>query len=319
MDKVFELQVDTKIFIAGHHGLVGSAIWRALYSRGCTNLLGFRSAEFDLRDQAAVERLFARYTPEVVFLAAAKVGGIIANNTYPADFISDNLRIQVNVIDTARVFGVKRLVFLGSSCVYPKFAPQPISESALLTGVLESTNDAYAIAKIAGVIQVQANRRQHGVSFISVMPTNLYGPHDNFDLQNSHVLPALMRRFHEARRDGQPQVNIWGTGTPRREFLHVDDLANALLMLLEYYDDLEPINVGVGEDISIAELADLVKIIVNYTGELIFDANKPDGTPRKLLNVDKLFNMQWRPKVSLDKGIQSVYQWYQAFDKSRSV
>jgi GDP-L-fucose synthase len=310
MDKVFTLQPNTKVYVAGHYGLVGSAIWRSLEQRGFQNLLGYRSKELDLRDPVAVRQMFAAQRPEVVFLAAAKVGGILANNTYPADFISDNLRIQVNVIDAAREFGVTRLVFLGSSCIYPKFATQPIAESSLLTGTLEPTNDAYAIAKIAGILQVQANRRQYGVSFVSAMPTNLYGPNDNFDPQHSHVLPALIRRFHEAKLNKSPSVTIWGTGTPRREFLHVDDLASAALMLLEQYDHADPINVGVGEDISIKELAQLVADVVGYEGTLEFDTTKPDGTPRKLLDVSRLFALEWRPQIQLRDGISSVYNWY---------
>ena len=301
---------DAKIFVAGHNGLVGSAIWRALTSKGYVNLLGRRSSQLDLRDSNAVELFFANQRPDYVFLAAAKVGGIQANSRYPADFISDNLRIQVNVIDSARRNDTKKLLFLGSSCIYPKFADQPIKESSLLTGLLEPTNDAYAIAKIAGVMQIQANRRQYGVPFISAMPTNLYGPGDNFDLENSHVLPALIRKFHAAKVSGDPQVVVWGTGTPLREFLHVDDLADATLLLMECYDDPNPINVGVGEDLTILELAQLISRIVGYSGRLIFDSNKSDGTPRKLLDTTRIGVLGWRPKISLTKGIESTYDWY---------
>ena len=301
---------DAKIFVAGHNGLVGSAIWRALTSKGYVNLVGRRSSQLDLRDSNAVELFFANQRPDYVFLAAAKVGGIQANSRYPADFISDNLRIQVNVIDSARRNDTKKLLFLGSSCIYPKFADQPIKESSLLTGLLEPTNDAYAIAKIAGVMQIQANRRQYGVPFISAMPTNLYGPGDNFDLENSHVLPALIRKFHAAKVSRDPQVVVWGTGTPLREFLHVDDLADATLLLMECYDDPNPINVGVGEDLTILELAQLISHIVGYSGRLIFDSSKSDGTPRKLLDTTRIGVLGWRPKISLAEGIENTYDWY---------
>lgn len=310
MAEAHPIPLNAKIFVAGHHGLVGSAIWRALEARGYTKLIGKRSAQLDLRDSRAVETFFAEERPEYVFLAAAKVGGIQANNTYPAEFISDNLRIQVNVIDSARRYGAAKLLFLGSSCIYPKFAPQPIQESSLLTGLLEPTNDSYAIAKIAGVMQVQANRRQYGVPFISAMPTNLYGPGDNFDLQNSHVLPALMRKIYEAKSSNAPQVTIWGTGTPLREFLHVDDLAAASIMLMERYDDPAPINVGIGEDISILELARLIARVVGYDDELVFDTSKPDGTPRKLLDVSRINALGWNAKIGLLDGLQSTYKWY---------
>ncbi len=310
MTEAHPMPLEAKIFVAGHHGLVGSAIWRALEARGHTNLIGKRSAQLDLRDSRAVETFFGKERPEYVFLAAAKVGGIQANNTYPAEFISDNLRIQVNVIDAARRYGAAKLLFLGSSCIYPKYAPQPIQESALLTGLLEPTNDSYAIAKIAGVMQVQANRRQYGVPFISAMPTNLYGPGDNFDLQNSHVLPALMRKIHEAKTTEAPQVTIWGTGTPLREFLHVDDLAAASIMLMERYDDPAPINVGVGEDISILELARLIARAVGYTGKFVFDASKPDGTMRKVLDISRVKQLGWRPNISLFEGIVNTYSGY---------
>jgi len=299
-----------KVYIAGHRGLVGSAIWRHLQDEGFTSLVGASSAEVDLRDRAATSAFFERERPEVVIDAAARVGGILANSTYPADFLSDNLRIQVNLMDAANDTGVDRLLFLGSSCIYPKFAEQPIKESSLLTGVLEPTNDAYAIAKIAGILQVQANRRQHGRHWISAMPTNLYGPYDNFDPQSSHVLPALIRRFHEAARSGASEVVLWGSGTPRREFLHVDDLAAASLFLLERYDSPETINVGVGQDVTIRELAELVADVVGYDGEVIQDISKPDGTPRKLLDVSKVNNLGWKATVPLRTGIAATYQWF---------
>jgi GDP-L-fucose synthase len=297
-------------FVAGHRGLVGGAVLRHFERQGFTRLVTRASSELDLRDPAAVEAFFSSERPATVVMAAAKVGGILANNTYPADFISDNLRMQVNVLDAAARHGATKLLFLGSSCIYPKFAPQPIREDSLLTGALEPTNDAYAIAKIAGVLQVQALRRQHGLHYISAMPTNLYGPGDNFHPQNSHVLPALIRRFHEAKLAGAPSVTVWGTGTPRREFLHVDDLARACLFLLENYDEPEPINVGVGEDLSIRELAELVAGVVGYEGSIEFDTTKPDGTPRKLLDVSKLYDLGWRPEIDLRKGLAATYTWY---------
>jgi GDP-L-fucose synthase len=300
----------TKVYIAGHRGLVGSAIWRHLQQQGFTSLIGATSAEVDLRDREATAAFFGRERPDVVIDAAARVGGILANSTYPADFLSDNLRIQVNVMDAAKATGVDRLLFLGSSCIYPKFAEQPIKESSLLTGPLEPTNDAYAIAKIAGILQVQANRRQHGRHWISAMPTNLYGPNDNFDPQSSHVLPALIRRFHEAKDAGAGEVVLWGTGTPRREFLHVDDLAAASLFLLENYDSGETINVGVGQDVTIRELAEIVADVVGYDGDLIQDTSKPDGTPRKLLDVSKINGLGWKATVPLREGIATTYQWF---------
>jgi GDP-L-fucose synthase len=306
------MPLEAKIYVAGHHGLVGSAIWRALEARGYKNLIGRRSSELDLRDPSAVDVFFAQQRPEYVFLAAAKVGGIQANNTYPAEFISDNLRIQVNVIDAARRYAATKLLFLGSSCIYPKFAPQPIQESSLLTGLLEPTNDSYAIAKIAGVLQIQANRRQYGVPFISAMPTNLYGPGDNFDLQTSHVVPALIRKFHEAKIRNKPTVTIWGTGTPLREFLHVDDLAEASIFLMEQYDDPSPINVGVGEDLQIRELAQTIANIVGYVGKLMFDTTKPDGTPRKLLDISRISALGWSAKISLQEGLEQTYSQYSA-------
>jgi GDP-L-fucose synthase len=297
-------------YVAGHRGLVGSAVWRHLSARGHTSLIGRTSTELDLRETAEVDRFFAEQRPTYVVLAAAKVGGILANSTYPADFLSDNLQIQLNVLNAAQRSGVERLLFLGSSCIYPKLAPQPISEDSLLTGPLEPTNDAYAIAKIAGVLHVQALRRQHGASFISAMPTNLYGPGDNFDLNSSHVLPALIRRFHEATAEGRDEIVIWGTGSPRREFLHVDDLARACLVLLERYDSGDPINIGTGKDVSIRDLAALIADVVGYTGRLTFDPSRPDGTPRKLLDVDRVNALGWRAEIGLREGIASTYDWY---------
>lgn len=299
-----------RIFVAGHRGLVGSAIVRELQRLGYRNLLLRSSAELDLRNQAAVEHLLSTERPEYVFLAAAKVGGIHANNTYPADFLRDNLQIQTNVIDSAWRAGTKKLCFLGSSCIYPKLAPQPMPESALLTGPLEPTNEWYAIAKIAGIKMCQAYRRQHGFNAISLMPTNLYGPGDNFDLQNSHVLPALIRRFHEARVRGDPEVVVWGTGAPRREFLHVDDLANAAVFLMRTFDGEEPVNVGCGSDVTIRELAELVAGEVGFGGRLSFDRSKPDGTPRKLLDVSRATALGWVPRIQLRDGISRTYRWF---------
>jgi GDP-L-fucose synthase len=281
-----------------------------MLAQGFTALVGATSSEVDLRDREATSALFRRERPEVVIDAAARVGGILANSTYPADFLSDNLRIQLNVMDAAKDAGVERLLFLGSSCIYPKFAEQPIKESSLLTGPLEPTNDAYAIAKIAGILQVQANRRQHGRHWISAMPTNLYGPNDNFDLQTSHVMPALIRRVHEAKEGGAREVLLWGTGTPRREFLHVDDLAAASLFLLEHYDAPETINVGVGEDVTIRELAEIVADVVGYDGELVQDPSKPDGPPRKLLDVSRINDLGWKATVPLREGIGTTYKWF---------
>lgn len=306
------LSKDVRIYIAGHRGLVGGAIWRYLESEGFTNLIGATSSELDLRDRQATFDFFKKNKPEVVIDAAAKVGGIHANNTFPADFLSDNLLIQVNIMDAANAVGVEQLLFLGSSCIYPKFAEQPIKEDSLLTGELEPTNDAYAIAKIAGIMQVQASRRQFGKRWISAMPTNLYGPGDNFHPENSHVLPAMLRRFHEAKENNLPEVVIWGTGSPRREFLFVDDLAHACLFLLENYDSPETINVGVGEDISIRELAELVAKTVGYEGKILQDVSKPDGTPRKLLDVTRLTNLGWKAETSLEIGIATTYKWFLA-------
>jgi GDP-L-fucose synthase len=298
------------VYVAGHRGLVGSAIWRRLEADGFSQLIGAGSAELDLRDRAATFAFLAEHRPAVVIDAAARVGGILANRDHPTEFLSDNLRIQVNLMDAALEVRTPRLLFLGSSCIYPKYAEQPIRESSLLTGELEPTNDAYAIAKIAGIMQVQAVRRQYGLSWISAMPTNLYGPNDNFDLTSSHVLPALIRRFHDAKQAGAPEVVLWGTGTPRREFLHVDDLADACLHLLENYDQPEPINVGVGEDVTIRELAELVARVVGYTGAISNDLTKPDGTPRKLLDVSRLRALGWKPAIDLEPGVTSTYAWY---------
>ncbi len=301
---------ESKIFVAGHRGLVGSAILRKLQAEGYTNLVTRTRAELDLRDQAAVNRFFEEERPEYVFLAAAKVGGILANSTYPADFIRDNLQIQTNVIDAAYRTGVKKLLFLGSSCIYPKYAPQPMKEEYLLTGPLEPTNEWYAVAKIAGIKMAQAYRRQYGFNAISLMPTNLYGPGDNFDLETSHVIPALIRKFHEAKVEGKPHVVVWGTGKPRREFLHVDDLADAALFLMKNNDNEEIINVGVGEDVSIRELAELIQDVVGFKGEIVFDTTKPDGTPRKLLDVSRLQALGWKARIPLREGLASTYRWY---------
>lgn len=296
--------------MAGHKGLAGGAVLRNLESRGFTNVIGRSSSELDLRHREAVMSFFETEKPHAVIDAAARVGGIQANNTYPAEFLSDNLQIQVNLMDAANKVNVERLIFLGSSCIYPKFAEQPIREDSLLTGALEPTNDAYAIAKIAGIMQVQASRRQYGRTWISAMPTNLYGPGDNFHPENSHVLPALMRRIHEAKVNGIPEVMIWGSGKPRREFLHVDDLASAVVFLLENYDSSETINVGFGSDVSIRELAETIAKTVGYSGELKQDTTKPDGTPQKLLDVSRLTELGWKAKITLEDGIQETYDWY---------
>jgi GDP-L-fucose synthase len=298
-----------RVYVAGHRGLVGSAVWRHLHAQGFTDLVGASSSDLDLRDDRAVDAFFSVHRPEVVVLAAARVGGILANASLPAEFLGDNLRIQVNVLEAAHRVGVRRLLFLGSSCIYPKFATQPIAERALLTGILEPTNDAYAIAKIAGILHVQAMRRQHGHAWISAMPTNLYGPGDSFDLSASHVLPAMIRKFSEAKGGGGP-VTLWGTGSPRREFLHVDDLAAACLFLLENYDGDEHVHVGTGTDVSIAELARLVADVVGYDGAITWDATKPDGTPRKLLDVSKLTGLGWRARIGLREGLESTYAWF---------
>lgn len=301
---------DARIFVAGHRGLVGSAVVRRLRREGFDNLILRTRSELDLRDSAAVRRFLATERVEHVFLAAAKVGGIRANDAYPADFLRDNLEIQTSVIDAAWRHGVRKLLFLGSSCIYPKMAPQPIREDALLTGMLESTNEWYAIAKIAGLKMCQAYRRQHGFDAISAMPTNLYGPGDNFSLLDSHVLPALIRRFHEAKEANTAEVVIWGSGTPRREFLHVDDLADALLFLMLNYSDEQHVNVGWGEDLTIQDLAGMVARVVGYKGRLSYDTTKPDGTPRKLLDVGRLKGLGWRPKIDLETGIRETYAWF---------
>lgn len=300
----------SKIYIAGHRGLVGSSILRLLEKEGYKNIIVKTHKELDLTRQADVEDFFKKERPEYVFLSAAKVGGILANSTYPAEFIYQNLAIAINVIHASYLYGVKKLLFLGSSCIYPKLCPQPIKEEYLLSGYLEKTNEAYAIAKIAGLEMTKFYREQYGCDFISAMPTNLYGPNDNFDLKNSHVIPALIRKFHEAKVNNKPQVEIWGTGTPRREFLYIDDLASALLFLMENYSDSTHINVGTGEDISIAELAEFVKKITGYKGEIVYDSSKPDGTPRKLLDVSRIKNMGWQPKYSLEEGLRLTYEWF---------
>ena len=305
-----EMNKDSRIYVAGHRGLVGSAVLRRLRAEGYTRLLTRTRVQLDLTSQAAVERFFKREQPEYVFLCAAKVGGILANASRPADFIRDNLLIQTLALDAALRHGVRKLVFLGSSCVYPKFAPQPIREESLLTAALEPTNEWYAVAKIAGIKMAQAFRRQHGFNAISLMPTNIYGPGDNFDLESAHVVPALMRKFHEAAASSAPAVTVWGTGAPRREFLHVDDLADACLFLMLHYDGEEIINVGAGEDVSIGELAGLFREIVAYRGEILYDLSKPDGTPRKLLDVSRLRAVGWSPKIPLRGGLEQTYAWF---------
>jgi len=306
----FPLDLDAPVYVAGHRGLVGSAIWRALEARGHTALIGASSGELDLRVRSDVFDFFADRRPRHVVLAAAKVGGILANDTYPVEFLNENLRIQSNVMDAALEHGVERLLFLGSSCIYPKLAPQPITEDALLTGHLEPTNDAYAIAKIAGIMNVQAVRKEYGRPWISAMPTNLYGPGDNFSPTGSHVLPALIRRYDEAVAQGLDSVTNWGTGTPRREFLHVDDMAAACLHLIEHYDGPQQVNVGTGQDTTIREIAELLAEIVGYQGATAWDTDKPDGTPQKLLDVSKLKNLGWQPTVSLREGLSHTVEWY---------
>lgn len=304
------MDAHSKVYIAGHRGLVGSAIYRRLKEEGYFNLITRTSNEVDLRNQLDVASFFSEEKPEYVFLAAAKVGGILANNTYPAEFIYDNLLIQSNIIHQSYVCGVKKLLFLGSSCIYPKFAPQPMQEEHLLTGELEPTNEPYAIAKIAGIKMCQSYNRQYKTNFISVMPTNLYGPGDNFDLENSHVLPALIRKFHEAKINSSEQVELWGTGTPKREFLYVDDLADACLFLMKYYEGSEIINIGTGKDLTIKELAAIISEVVGYKGKETWDLTKPDGTPRKLLDVNKLKSLGWSAKTSLKEGIEKTYSWF---------
>ena len=305
----------SKIYIAGHRGLVGSAIVRALKKQGYNNFILRTHSELDLLDQKSATDFFKKEKPEYVFLAAAKVGGIMANRTYPADFIYQNLQIQNNIIHHSYLNGVKKLLFLGSSCIYPKLCSQPIKEEYLLTGELEPTNEPYAIAKIAGIKMCPAYNKQYETDFISVMPTNLYGPNDNFDLENSHVLPALIRKFHEAKINNQNEIVVWGTGAPKREFLHVDDLADACIFLMNNYDNSEIINIGTDEDISIKELAEMIKEITGFTGEINWDASKPDGTPRKLLDVSKLHNLGWKHQINLPDGILSVYEWYQSVNQ----
>jgi GDP-L-fucose synthase len=304
---MIDMNKQGKIYLAGHKGLVGSAIYRKLMQLGYTNLLTRASDELDLRDQKKVEQFFTEEKPDYVFLAAAKVGGILANDTFPADFLYDNIMIEMNVMHSAYVHNVKKLLFLGSSCIYPKMAQQPIKEDSLLTGALEQTNEGYALAKIAGLRYCTYLRKQYGANFISAMPTNLYGPFDNYHLSHSHVLPALIRRIHEAKVENISQVEIWGTGKPRREFLHVEDLADACLFLMEQYNQADTINVGTGEDLSIADLAYLVKSIIGYQGMLVFDSDKPDGTPRKLLDVTKLHELGWKHSIDLSEGIKRTY------------
>lgn len=304
------MNLGAKIYVAGHRGLVGSAIVRNLEEKGYTNIICRTHKELDLTNQEAVRAFFEQERPEYVFLAAAKVGGIHANNTYPADFIYDNLMIQNNIIKAAHDFEVKKLLFLGSTCIYPKMAPQPIKEEYLLTGALEETNEAYAVAKIAGLEMCKFFKRQYGDNFISCMPTNLYGPNDNFDLKNSHVLPALIRKFHEAKINNSEVVEVWGTGTPLREFLYVDDMADACVFLMENYDGEQHVNIGTGEEVSIRELAETVKEVVGFEGELVFNTDMPDGTPRKLTTVDKLHGLGWKHKVSLNEGIKLAYDWF---------
>jgi len=306
---------EAKIYVAGHRGLVGSAIVRRLRAEGYDNLLTatskeLASKELDLREQSAVREFFERERPDYVFLAAARVGGILANSEFPADFIYQNLMIEANVIESARLSGVKKLLFLGSTCIYPKMAPQPLKEEYLLTGPLEPTNEWYAVAKIAGIKLCQAYQRQYGSQFISAMPTNLYGPGDNFDLESSHVMPALMRKFHEAKIVHAPTVMVWGSGKPLREFLHVDDCAGACLFLMEHYEDEGIVNIGIGKDISIADLTGLVGEVVGYKGEIVYDPSKPDGTPRKLVDASRINGLGWRAGISLEEGIRSTYQWF---------
>lgn len=304
------LDSDTPIYIAGHRGLAGGAIWRKFQQNGFTNLIGVTSSELDLRDRSAVFDFVNQNSPEVVIDAAAKVGGIHANNSFPADFLSENLQIQVNLMDASNSAKVNRFLFLGSSCIYPKFATQPLKEESLLTGELEPTNDAYAVAKIAGIMQVQASRRQYGNHWISAMPTNLYGPGDNFHPENSHVLPGLIHKFHIAKIQNLQRVQIWGSGKPLREFLFVDDLADACLFLLNHYDSPETINIGFGSEISIRDLARLIAEVVGFEGQILQDESKPDGTPRKLLDTSKMNSLGWAPKVSLHEGVHKTYEWY---------
>jgi len=314
-----KMNKNSKIYVAGHRGLVGSAITRALNALGYTNLILKTRQELDLLDAHAVSEFFAKEKPEYVFLAAAKVGGIMANKTQPAEFIYENLTVQNNVIHNAYLSGVKKLLFLGSSCIYPKLAPQPIKEEYLLTSELEPSNKAYAVAKIAGIITCQSYNAQYGTNFISVMPTNLYGPNDNFDLETSHVLPALIRKFHEAKMEMKKEVIVWGTGNAMREFLHVDDLANACIFLMNNYDDSKIINIGTGIDVTIKELTEAIKNVVGYEGNISWDTTKPDGTPRKLLNVDKLHNLGWRHTTELNDGLRMTYQWFKENYRDKKI
>lgn len=304
------MNLNSKIYVAGHRGLVGSAITRNLQANGYANLVLRTSEQLDLTKRDEVDAFFEEEQPEYVFLAAAKVGGIVANNDFPADFIRDNLMIQTNVIDAAHQNHVKKLLFLGSTCIYPKLAAQPMREDSLLTGELEPTNEAYAIAKIAGIKMCQAYNRQHGTNFISIMPTNLYGPNDNFDLNSSHVLPALIRKFHEAKLNNTPTVEVWGTGTPKREFLYSDDLADAAIYLMNTYDGSDLVNIGMGKDISIKELAEKIGETVGYRGKIVFNTSKPDGAPRKLVDVNRLTDLGWTAKISLDEGLEMAYTWF---------
>jgi GDP-L-fucose synthase len=303
---------DVSVYVAGHRGLVGSALWRALESAGVGKLIGWSSKELDLRDRDATFAAITEANPDIIIDAAAKVGGIMANSTFPVEFLRDNTLIQTNVMDAAHACDVERLLFLGSSCIYPRHATQPIRESSLMTGPLEPTNQAYAMAKISGIFYIEAHRTEYGRRWISAMPTNLYGPGDNFDLQSSHVLPAFIRRFHEAKVAGAPAVTVWGTGTPRREFLHVDDLAQACLVLLQHYDTHETINVGLGDDMPIRELAETVASVVGFEGTIEWDSSKPDGMPRKLLDTSRINELGWKPQISLRDGVASTYEWYLA-------
>ena len=303
---------DVSVYVAGHRGLVGSALWRALEAAGAGKLIGWSSSELDLRDRTATHDAITEAKPDIIIDAAAKVGGIMANTTFPVEFLRDNTLIQTNVMDAAHAADVERLLFLGSSCIYPRHATQPIRESSLMTGPLEPTNQAYAMAKISGIFYIEAHRTQYGRRWISAMPTNLYGPGDNFDLQSSHVLPAFIRRFHEAKVAGAPTVTVWGTGTPRREFLHVDDLAQACLVLLQHYDTHETINVGLGDDMPIRELAETVASVVGFEGTIEWDSSKPDGMPRKLLDTSRINELGWKPQISLRDGVASTYEWYLA-------
>ena len=306
----FLSDTSARVYVAGHRGMVGSAIVRALEAAGFQSILTRTSTELDLRDQAAVKDFFAETQPQYVFLAAARVGGILANDTYPADFLYDNLAIETNVIHAACRQRVKKLLFLGSTCIYPRLAPQPLQEDALLTGPLEPTNEWYAVAKIAGIKLCQAYRRQHGCDFISAMPTNLYGPGDNYDLEQSHVIPAMLRKMHDAKERASSRVSLWGTGTPLREFLHLDDLADALLFLMQHYSDEPHLNVGVGQDLSIRDLAELVREVVGFEGEIVFDPSKPDGTPRKLVDTRRINALGWRAKKPLREGLEEAYAWF---------